>query len=107
VGLAAPAPPKVGSNTGAVVVGDGESLFAGGFRHRAGASVRPVTPFPASASSNAACGFPALRFPARFTPRVMGPIALGALSAAVSYNRCLLHLFQPKPFRFRANPQKR
>ena len=30
--------------------------------------------FPAPASSNAACGFPALRFPACFTSRVMRPI---------------------------------
>jgi hypothetical protein len=37
--------------------------------------------FPAPATSNAACGFPALRFPARFMSRVMGPILLGALSA--------------------------
>jgi hypothetical protein len=40
-----------------------------------------VATFPAPATSNAACGFPALRFPARFMPRVMGPIRLGALSA--------------------------
>jgi hypothetical protein len=37
--------------------------------------------FPAPATSNAACGFPALRFPACFVFRVMGPIALGALAA--------------------------
>src|SRR5215510_8849193 len=40
-----------------------------------------VATFPAPATSNAACGFPALRFPACFIPRVMGPILLGALSA--------------------------
>jgi hypothetical protein len=34
---------------------------------RAGA----VSPFPAPASSNAACGFPALRLPIRFPPRFM------------------------------------
>ena len=39
--------------------------------------------FPAPATSNAACGFPALRFPARFMPRVMRPSVLGALSAVV------------------------
>ena len=39
--------------------------------------------FPAPATSNAACGFPALRFPVRFMSRVMGPILLGALSAVV------------------------
>ena len=38
---------------------------------------------PAPATSNGACGFPALRFPVRFMPRVMGPIMLGALSAPV------------------------
>jgi hypothetical protein len=42
-----------------------------------------VATFPAPATSNAACGFPALRFPARFMPRVMGLILLGALSAVV------------------------
>jgi len=42
-----------------------------------------VATFPAPAPSNAACGFPALRFPARFTSRVMGPRLLGALSAPV------------------------
>src|SRR5262249_26044452 len=31
---------------------------------------------------NAACGFPALRSPACFMPRFMGPILLGQLSAA-------------------------
>ena len=41
---------------------------------------RTVDPFPAPASSNAACGFPALRFPDGFTSRVMGPIVLAALS---------------------------
>jgi hypothetical protein len=30
-----------------------------------------VNPFPAPASSNAACGFPALRFPICFVPRFM------------------------------------
>ncbi len=38
--------------------------------------------FPVPASSNRACGFPALCFPACFAPRVMRPIALGALSAS-------------------------
>ena len=43
----------------------------------------PMVTFPTPASSNGACGFPALRFPVRFTPRVMGPLRLGALSAPV------------------------
>src|SRR5262249_6953367 len=37
--------------------------------------------FPASATSNAAYGFPSLRSPVCFTSRVMGPILLGRLSA--------------------------
>ena len=37
--------------------------------------------FPAPASSNRACGFPALCFPARFIARVMRPIASAVLSA--------------------------
>jgi hypothetical protein len=39
--------------------------------------------FPAPATSNGACGFPALRFPVDFTPRVMRPLRLGALSTPV------------------------
>jgi hypothetical protein len=38
-----------------------------------------VATFPAPATSNAACGFPALRFPARFMPRVMGPFYVAAV----------------------------
>jgi hypothetical protein len=33
-----------------------------------------AVPFPPPARSIVACGFPALRFPACFVPRVMGPI---------------------------------
>ena len=66
-----------GRRTGAAVPGS--------FRN-AGASVRPLTPFPASATSYAACGFPALRTPARLMPRVMGPIKPGALSAAAVWD---------------------
>ena len=40
-----------------------------------------VATFPAPATSNAACGFPALRFPARFTSRVMGPSMWPLLSS--------------------------
>src|SRR5262245_18028079 len=39
--------------------------------------------FPAPATSNAACGFPALRSPVCFASRLMRPILLGRLSAAV------------------------
>ena len=52
-------------------------------RARLGSS---VIPFPAPASSHAACGFPALRAPARFASRVMGPIELELLSAQVAYS---------------------
>jgi hypothetical protein len=41
--------------------------------------------FPAPASSNGACGFPALRFPVGFTPRVMRPFRLGVLSTSVQH----------------------
>jgi hypothetical protein len=37
--------------------------------------------FPAPSTSNAACGFPALRSPICFMSRLMGPILLGRLSA--------------------------
>ncbi|WFU62556.1 hypothetical protein [Bradyrhizobium brasilense] len=36
--------------------------------------------FPAPSTSHAACGFPALRAPICFAPRLMGPIMLGLLS---------------------------
>src|SRR5215831_13714657 len=36
--------------------------------------------FPAPSTSHAACGFPALRAPICFAPRLMGPIILGLLS---------------------------
>src|SRR5271157_805536 len=39
--------------------------------------------FPASAASNAACGFPALRSPVCFASRLMGPILPEPLSARV------------------------
>ena len=55
-----------------------------------GASVRPLTPSPASATSYAACGFPALRTPARFMPRVMLTYQTGS-----AFNRsCFI---QPPP----------
>lgn len=77
---------------------------------RAHASVRlAVTPSPAPATSNVACGFPALRSPACFAPRVMGPDhARDAFDAGsrltwyslksprLAYSHCLLHLLQPK-----------
>jgi hypothetical protein len=37
--------------------------------------------FPAPSASHATCGFPALRAPICFMPRLMGPILPGRLSA--------------------------
>ena len=54
-----------------------------GFPLRAQLAVS-VAPFPAPSTSHAACGFPALRAPAHFASRVMGPIMLERLSAADS-----------------------
>ena len=52
---------------------------------RTGAPVWPRYPdratFPAPSTSHAACGFPALRAPICFMPRLMGPILPGRLSA--------------------------
>ncbi len=54
-----------------------------------------VGPFPAPASSHAACRFPALRAPAHFTSRVMGPITPAPLSARVHDEPYrLLHRYQ-------------
>ena len=50
--------------------------------------------FPTPATSNAACGFPALRFPACFMLRVMGPITLGALSAVADSPDSCWHWFR-------------
>jgi hypothetical protein len=52
---------------------------------RTGAPVRPkyfgCATFPAPSTSNATCGFPALRSPICFMSRLMGPILPGRLSA--------------------------
>ena len=48
-----------------------------------------VNPFPAPASSHAACGFPALRAPAHFSSRVMRPIVpelLSGMATATAYS---------------------
>src|SRR5208283_2679954 len=70
----------VGSRTGARTVGGGfpATLFRFGWWGHSSA----MATFPVPASSNRACGFPALCFPACFAPRVMRPIALGQLSAS-------------------------
>lgn len=62
--------------------GDGRSslVCVRGFPLRARLGLSMI-PFPAPATSHAACEFPALRAPARFWSRVMGPIMLEQLSA--------------------------
>jgi len=55
-------------------------------RARVGSS---VIPFPAPATSHAACGFPALRAPAHFSSMVMRPIVpelLSAMAKATAYS---------------------
>src|SRR5438046_1817636 len=71
---------SVGSGAGARTVGAGgdSSTFA------MDRSPAAMVTFPVPAASNAACGFPALRFPACFMPGVMGPIRLGVLWAQVN-----------------------
>jgi hypothetical protein len=73
---------------------------AGAVPRRPGLSVAPrflwecltsptVSPSPAPATSNGAGGFPALRSPARFAPRLMRPATAAALSAVVTaYSTC-------------------
>ena len=60
----------VGSGAGARTVGSGGSSIA----FALGLRPAPMATSPAPASSNGACGFPALRFPDDFTPGVMGPL---------------------------------
>jgi hypothetical protein len=63
--------PLVGSRTGAVPVGSPWRCPP----FPASCPIRiAVGPSPVPARSNGACGFPALRFPVRFAPWVMGPI---------------------------------
>ena len=68
---------------------------------RVGASIQVIDPFPAPASSNAACGFPALRFPARFTSRLIGP----SLSMVLSAQR--VSLGHTPPFSTRGDRSRR
>jgi hypothetical protein len=65
----------VGSRAGARTFGSGGNSIAFAMDRRPATMVT----FPVPATSNAACRFPALRFPC-FVPKVMRPIALGALS---------------------------
>src|SRR5450755_3091796 len=80
----------VGSRAGARTVGSGgcSTAFA------VGLSPAPLATSPAPATSNGAGGFPALRSPARFTPRLMRPAVAAALSALAHGHR-LLHLARP------------
>lgn len=48
----------------------------------------PLVTFPAPSSSNAACGFPALRLPDSFTPKFMGAIMLEELSLSLGIGLC-------------------
>jgi hypothetical protein len=75
---------RVGSRAGAVTLGTGISCCRR-LSHNAGASDCALIPFPAPATSYAACGFPALRTPARFMTRFMGPIKLGVLSTVAAW----------------------
>ena len=68
---------SVGSGAGARTVGVGGNSIAFAMDR----SPATMVTFPAPATSNAACGFPALRFPVCFMLGVMRPITLGALSA--------------------------
>ena len=70
-------PSQVGSRAGARTVGAGGNSVAFAMDR----SPATMVTFPAPATSNAACGFPALRFPVCFVPGVMRPIMLGVLSA--------------------------
>ena len=65
----------VGSRTGAPSLGFGvlSATFV------AVLNPTPLVTFPAPAASNAACEFPALRFPNIFSSRFMGPIVLEKL----------------------------
>jgi len=69
---------SVGSRTGAPALGSGgcHSAFA------LALSPATIAALPAPATSNGAGGFPALRFPARFASRVMGPMQLETLSTS-------------------------
>jgi hypothetical protein len=72
-----PSRSRVGSGAGARTVGSGGNSIA----FAKDRSPATMVTFPIPATSNAACGFPALRFPVCFMSRVIGPITLGALSA--------------------------
>jgi hypothetical protein len=70
---------QVGSRAGARTLGAGGNSIAFALDR----SPVAIVMFPAPATSNAACGFPALRFPVCFVSGVMRPIKLGVLSAQI------------------------
>src|ERR1035438_3141882 len=76
--------PAVGSRTGAPTLGSGGCSTAFAVALHSGA----IITFPAPATSNVACGFPALRSPVCFGLWLMGPIRPSRLSA--EQNVCLL-----------------
>ena len=77
-------PSPVGSRAGAVLRRSGP---VGAPRFLWECFIRPaVSPSPTPATSNGAGGFPALRSPVRFTPRLMRPAAAAALSATPAYS---------------------
>jgi hypothetical protein len=75
----------VGSSTGAVI--RRKLLVCVRRFHLRARLEASVIPFPAPATSHAACGFPALRAPALFTSRVMRPIEPKQLPAGGRDNR--------------------
>jgi hypothetical protein len=56
-----------------------------------------TTPFPVPATSNGACGFPAIRSPARFGARVMRRMPVGPLSGPVLEPPQLFHALPRLP----------
>ena len=106
----------VGSRTGAVARRGALGCVRGfPLRARLGFS---VAPFPVPFASHAACGFPALRAPAHFWPKVMRPITLRALPAGACrppgnslksprslYSNRVFHLLS-KPNFLRISPER-
>jgi hypothetical protein len=72
----------VGSRTGAPTLGSGGNSTA----FAVALSPAAIITFPAPATSNVACGSPALRSPVCFAPRLMRPILPRGLSADRAYS---------------------
>ena len=71
----------VGSRTGGVPVGLAH-LLSPRFLWEC-LNLQTMSLSPAPATSHVACGLPALRSPAHFTSRVIGPVMLEPLSAVI------------------------